>query len=173
MSAYPEQFEGWRPRRTARQRRLSRRELLAALDEARAEAAKAAAEHEWEIADLRLGLRVAGDVLAAEEARTSRLRVERHEAIKRARTAEATTRCLLEELGRQRAEHGEALAAAYAQSRPALPAATAPEPPELLPSGHWLFAGDPDVLHQLDDLDVLSLAGTELPVGTNGTGKSR
>jgi ElaB/YqjD/DUF883 family membrane-anchored ribosome-binding protein len=52
---------------------------------------------------------------------------------------------------------GIAIAALLLPAPRALPAA--PSPPELLPSGHALIAGDPDVLihPDSDDLDVMSL----------------
>lgn len=107
-----------------------------------------------ELGDVRTGLSFA-------EARGERLTDERDAAVlagQRAATA------VLVSLARERVEHAELLAAAYAAARPALPAGR-PRTPELLPSGqHALVDGTPALLLQLDGealdyLDVVSLPG--------------
>lgn len=152
-----------------RPRRMSRRQLLAALDDYRA---RAEADAET-VRGLHAGLRQAGEEVANLDARAERLTAERDAAILAGQRAAITT---LNTIAREREQHAEDLAAAYswvlqrvalpAPERPALPAAERTVP-ELLPSGqHAAIGGHPPLLLQLEDWEPLPVGTT----GTNGTG---
>jgi hypothetical protein len=163
-------------------RRLSRRELVAALDDHRVRAETDAET----VRGLHAGLWQAGEEIAELHTRSARLAAERDAALDRARSAETVARGLLEGQHAQRAEHVAALVllalmlrlqqaeqtasllalAELFTSQPALPAA-ARTPPELLPSGEHAAIGS-GVLLQLDDW----ISGP-LPAGTNGTGSGQ
>jgi hypothetical protein len=152
-----------------RPRRMSRRQLLAALDDYRA---RAEADAET-VAGLHLGLRQAGETIGDAGQVIRRLKAERDAAILAGQRAAIAT---LNTIAREREQHADDLAAAYSwvlqqvalppAERAALPPAERTVP-ELLPSGqHAVIGGHPPLLLQLEDWEPLPVGTT----GTNGTG---
>lgn len=147
--------------------RFSRRQLAAALDEARAQAEKNAET----VRDLHMGRQQAAEAVADLDTRLIRITTERDAAIlagQRAATAALLT------LYRERERHADDLAAAYtitlhraalpAGERRALPAGER-DMPELLSGGEHAVVA-PGLLLQLDEWEPLPVGTT----GTNGAG---
>lgn len=147
--------------------RVSRRQLAAALDEARTQAETDAET----VRDLHTGRQQAAEALADLNTRAERLTAERDAAVlagQQAATAALVT------LYRERERHAEDLAAAYtitlaraalpAGERRALPAGER-DMPELLSGGEHAVVA-PRLLLQLDEWEPLPVGTT----GTNGTG---
>jgi hypothetical protein len=112
------------------------------------------------IAEVLLGLVNKTTDLTFAEAKIERLAEALAESEKRGQLAAVGAMNIL---AAERAKQADLLAAAYTETRKALPAA--PSPPSILPSGHAVYEGDPTVLEQLDydDLGAVSLNGVGWP----------